>query len=148
MLRILLSTAIFAAACAHAEPLGNHAQESGPTRFDGRIGGRRFVISIANAELVTHTQTLWRWRVPSGEVTVTDAGAPTEATKFQVARSPRTIVRSDRDFRVITEVVISAGGRVFDCVYQELVAEPESPEGRAATERGIAACSSFHVEPR
>src|SRR5512138_2104578 len=102
MSRSVVSIALFAA-CSHNEPPANHAADVGPARSEGTIGHHHFAIAIAGAELVKQTPSLWRWRVPGGEITVSDSGAPTEATKFQVARSPRTIVRSDRGYHVITE---------------------------------------------
>ena len=114
---------------------------------DAVVGDHHVAIVIPNAQLAAQAKDRITWRVPAGEATVSDDGPRTTDTKFLVARSPRTIVRSDGGFHVVTEVVRECDGRVFGCVYTETVADPESPAGHAARDRGVAACGSLRVDP-
>src|SRR6266498_2544471 len=84
---------------------------------DGIVGEHHVSIVIPNAQLASQTKDRITWRVPSGEATVSDEGPRTADTRFQVARSPRTIVRADHGFHVVTDVVREHDGRVFGCVY-------------------------------
>jgi len=115
---------------------------------DGIVGDHHVSIVIPNAQLAAQAKDRITWRVADGgEATVSDDGPRTAETRFLVARSPRTIVRSDGGFRVVTEVVRECDGRVFGCIYTETVTDPESPAGQAARDRGVAACSSLRVDP-
>jgi len=112
---------------------------------DAVVGDHHVSITIPQAEVAAQTKDRITWRVPAGEATVSDDGPQTGETKFLIARSPRTIVRSDGGFHVVTEVVRECDGRVFGCVYTETVADPESPAGHAARDRGVAARSEPHA---
>lgn len=153
---VLALAALAAAGCAKSpkDAPGQAAPEPeapGPapaeSRFSGSIAGHRFTITVDGGR-VTHTAPDgWRCAVGAGEVSVQEIGAADADTHFLVERSPRTIVRGDRELSVFTEVVLVAGGRVFRCAHEEPVEDPDSPAGKAAVERGIVACASLRVEP-
>lgn len=126
------------------EAPGELAPES---RFAGTIAGHRFTIAIEGGRVTRSGPDEWRWAMGAGEVAVQELGPADADTHFLVERSPRTIVRGDRELSVVTEVVLVAGGRVFRCAHQERVDDPEAPAGKAAVERGIATCASLRVEP-
>jgi len=117
------------------------------SRFTGTVAGHRFTITVDGGREVRVEPDGWRCAVGTGEVSIQEIGAADADTHFLVERSPRTIVRGDRELSVFTEVVIVAGGRVFRCAHEERVDDPDSPAGKAAVERGIVACASLRVEP-
>jgi len=124
----------------------------GPTpaesRFSGSIAGHRFTIALDGGRVTHSTPDAWSWELGGSEVSVQELGAADTATHFLVERSPRTVVRGgERDLSVVTEVVLVAGGHVFRCAHEERVDDPDSPAGKAAVERGVAACTSLRVEP-
>jgi len=119
-------------------------------QLEGVVGGHHFSIIIPDAKLVAQTPARSTWRLASGEATVSDDGPPTADSKFVIARSPRTLVRSDAEAGVIvvTELAREHAGRVITCVYSETVDDPESPRAKAARNHGLAACQSLRVDPR
>jgi hypothetical protein len=148
---LVVLAAVTAGACAHHEPLANREGSAGREpnpHYEGTLGGHYFTITLEGGELAKQDARTWQWRLPGGEATVADHGAATDQTKFLVQRSPRTIVRIDGGYHVITEVVLDVGGREFGCSYHQRVADPDGPEGKAAAERGVATCTSFRVDPR
>jgi hypothetical protein len=126
------------------EAPGSAAAES---RFSGTIAGHRFTITVDGGRVTRAEPDGWRCALGAGEVSVQEIGAADADTHFLVERSPRTIVRGDRELSVFTEVVLVAGGRVFRCAHEEPVEDPDSPAGKAAVERGVGACASLRVEP-
>jgi len=144
---------VIVAACRgpSGDPTPSNRREPAPApptpsgKFTGVIGGHKFSIVIDNAQVTTHSADNWTWRVGSGRV-VLDAAAVDAQTSNLVARSPRTIMRNSDGLWVVTEVVVTAGGRAFTCLHQQVVGEG-SAEARAAASLGVAACSSLHVDP-
>jgi hypothetical protein len=120
---------------------------AGESRFSGTIAGHRFTITVDGGRVTRAEPDGWRCALGAGEVSVQEIGAADADTRFLVERSPRTIVRGDRELSVFTEVVLVAGGRVFRCAHEEPVEDPDSPAGKAAVERGVVACASLRVEP-
>jgi hypothetical protein len=149
--------ALAAAACAKSpkdSPAGSPREleapgpASGDSRFAGAIGGHRFTITVDGGRLTRSGPDAWSWAMGAGEVSVQEIGAADADTHFLVERSPRTIVRAgEQGPSVVTEVVLVAGGRVFRCTHEERVEDPDAPAGKAAVERGVAACASLRVEP-
>jgi hypothetical protein len=126
-------------------------EASGPApadgRFSGTIAGHRFTITVEGGRVTRSAPEAWRWEVGAGEVSIQELGAADADTHFLVERSPRTIVRGDQELSVLTDVVLVAGDRVFRCTHEEHVDDPDSPAGKAAATRGVAACASLRVEP-
>jgi len=149
--------ALTAAGCTKSpadSPAGSRPEPEAPgpmtaeSRFAGTVGGHRFTIALGGGRVTRSAADAWSWEVGGGEVSVQELGEADTATHFLVERSPRTVVRGgERDLSVVTEVVLVAGGRVFRCAHAEHVDDPDSPAGKAAVERGIAACTSLRVEP-
>lgn len=139
------------AACgsaAHGPPPANEvAAAPADPPLEGQLGARRFTIALAGATPVRSEPTIWSWKLGGGEVAVQDLGPVDEDSHFLVERSPRTIVRNDGGFLIVTEVVQIVGGRVIGCTHEERVPDPDAPEARAVVDRGVAVCSSLHVEP-
>lgn len=117
------------------------------SRFSGTVAGHRFSIVIEGGRVTRSEADAWRWAQGAGEVALAEIGAADADTHFLVDRSPRTIVRGGEEVSVVTEVVLVAGGRVFRCTHEERVADPDAPAGKAAVERGVAACTSLRIEP-
>jgi len=118
------------------------------SRFAGTLADHRFTITIDGGRVTRSAPDAWTWQLGAGEVAIQEVGAADANTHFLVERSPRTIVRGgDRELSVVTEVVLVAGGRAFRCTHEERVDDPDSPAGKAAVERGVAACTSLRVEP-
>lgn len=133
-----------AAAQREPEAPGSAAPES---RFAGTLAGHRFTITVEGGQATGSSPEQWSWSVGAGHVAIQEIGEADADTRFLVARSPRTIVRGEDGFTMVTEVVLVAGGRAFRCTHEERVADPDSPDAKDAVERGIAACSSLRVEP-
>ncbi|MBS1124208.1 MAG: hypothetical protein H6Q90_6436 [Deltaproteobacteria bacterium] len=114
-------------------------------RFEGTIGTHAFSIVIDGGKLTSADRTAWTWQVGNGRVVLVDAGPIDDQTHFLVARSPRTIMRSSDGLWVVTEVVTTAGGRVFTCLHQQTVAKDGTAEAREARAIGVAACGSLRV---
>lgn len=132
------------------DPTPSNRSEPAPAatpsgKFSGTIGGHKFSIVIDGAEVTQHTSDNWTWRVGTGRVVLDSATADAQTPNL-VARSPRTIMRNSDGLWVVTEVVVTAGGRAFTCLHQQVVGEG-SAEARAAAALGVAACSSLHVDP-
>jgi hypothetical protein len=117
------------------------------SRFAGTVGGHRFTITVDGGSVIRSGPEAWSWKIGAGEVSVRELGVADADTHYQVERSPRTIVRGDQEISIFTEVVLVAGGRVFRCEHEEPVEDPDSPGGKAAVDRGVAACTSLRVEP-
>ena len=117
------------------------------SRFSGAVGGHRFTITVDGGRVTRSGPDAWTWTMGAGEVSIQEVGAADGDTHFLVQRSPRTIVRGDQELSIFTEVVLVAGGRVFRCAHEERVDDPDSPAGKAAVDRGVAACTSLRVEP-
>jgi hypothetical protein len=149
--------ALAAAGCAKSpkdSPAASRRELEAPdpapaeSRFSGTVAGHRFTITIDGGRVTRSAPDAWTWQLGAGEVAIQEVGAADADTHFLVERSPRTIVRGgDRELSVFTEVVQVAGGRVFRCTHEERVDDPDSPAGKAAVERGVAACASLRVEP-
>lgn len=116
-------------------------------RFAGTVAGHRFTITVDGGRVTRSDPDAWSWAVAGGEISIQELGAVDADTHFLVERSPRTIVRGDQELSIFTEVVLVAGGRVFRCAHEEPVDDPDSTAGKAAVERGVAACTSLRVEP-
>ncbi|MEJ7597032.1 MAG: hypothetical protein WKG01_03900 [Kofleriaceae bacterium] len=118
-------------------------------RFEGVIAGHRFSIAVDGGEVIGMQANAWTWQVGDGTLDVTASGPVDASTQFLVERSPRTIVRSpiETGLTIVTEVVVTAGGRMFTCVHQQRVTDDRTPEATAIRERGVAACSTLHVDP-
>lgn len=119
-------------------------------RFEGVIAGHHFSIHVNGGEVIDQDADAWKWRVGGGTLDVSASGPVDDSTQFLVGRSPRTLVRSplvNAGLVIVTEVVVTAGGRMFTCVHQQQVPDERTPEARAVRERGIAACTTFHVDP-
>jgi hypothetical protein len=149
-------TALAAAGCARSPkdaPGGSRREDLAPARaaadgrFSGTVAGHRFTITIDGGRLTRSEPDGWSWAVGSGEVSIQEIGEADAGTHFLVERSPRTIARGGPELSIFTEVVLVAGGRVFRCAHEERVDDPDSPAGKAAVERGVAACTSLRVEP-
>ena len=117
------------------------------SRFAGTLAGKKFTIAIEGGQVVSSGADAWTWKQGAGEVAIQEVGPADADTHFLVARSPRTIVRGDDGFSILTEVVLVSGGRVFRCTHEERVGDPDSPAAKAVVERGVTACSSLRVEP-
>jgi hypothetical protein len=115
-------------------------------RFEGTLSGHHFSITIARGKPVSADRTQYAWTVDSGRLVVSDSGPIAEQTKFLVERSPRTIVRGSDGLWVVTEVVTTAGGRMFTCLHQEPITRDGTLEAKQAAARGVAACTSLEVE--
>ncbi len=148
--------ALAAAGCTKSpkdSPAGSRIEPEAPgpaaaeSRFSGAVAGHRFTITIDGGRVTRSGPDAWTWEVGAGEVSVQEIGEADAATHILVERSPRTIVRGDRELSIFTEVVLVAGGRAFRCAHEERVEDPDSAAGKAATERGVAACTSLRVEP-
>jgi hypothetical protein len=145
----MLVLAAALAGCAgtgRTPPPSNEAAPAEPP-LEGQLGKHRFTIALAGATLVRSEPAIWSWRLGTGEVAVQDVGPADRDSHFLVERSPRTIVRSDGGFQIVTEVVLVVAGRVFSCTHEERVPDPDAPEARAVVDRGLAVCSSLRVEP-
>jgi hypothetical protein len=116
-------------------------------RFEGTISGHHFTISIAGGRVTASDRAAYTWSTGMAEVTLQDSGPIADETRYLVARSPRTIMRDHDGLRVVTEVVTTAAGRVFTCLYQQPVTSDGSFEAQQAKARGIAACTSLRVDP-
>jgi hypothetical protein len=148
--------ALAAAGCAKSpkdSPAGARRELEAPgpapaeSRFSGAIAGHRFTIAIEGGRVTHSGPDAWRWAIGAGELSIQEIGAADAGTHFLVERSPRTIVRGDRELSLFTEVVLVAAGRVFRCTHEEHVRDPDAPAGKAAVTRGVAACASLRVEP-
>jgi hypothetical protein len=117
-------------------------------RFEGTLSGHHFTISIARAQLTSADRTSYVWSVDGGRVVVSDTGVIGEETRYLVERSPRTIVRASDGLWVVTEVVTTAGGRVFTCLHQQPIEKSGTMEEKQAAARGVAACTSLKVDPK
>lgn len=119
-------------------------------RFEGVIAGHHFSIEVDGGEVVDMDPDAWKWRVGGGTLDVSASGQVDDSTQFLVGRSPRTLVRSpivNAGLILVTEVVVAAGGQMFTCVHQQQVQDDRTPEASAVRERGVAACTTFHVDP-
>ena len=153
-LRLCCAIAL-ATACSKSthEPLQNRGGRDAPEvrddhdRFEGTISGHRFTITIAGGRVTASDPSAYAWSAGLAEVTLQDSGPIAEETRHLVARSPRTIVRDHDGVRIVTEVVTTAAGRAFTCLYQQPVGRDGSFEAQQAKARGIAACSSLKVAP-
>ncbi|HEU0034490.1 MAG TPA: hypothetical protein VFQ53_27895 [Kofleriaceae bacterium] len=116
-------------------------------KFSGTLSGHAFEIAIADGKLETARRDTWTWRAGSGKVTLSDSGPVTPETHFLVERSPRTIVRDSDGLWVVTEVVRTAGGRVFTCLYRQAIESESTLELNLAKQRGVAACGSLVLDP-
>ncbi len=154
-LHVLLA-ALAAAGCAKSPkdaPAASRRELEAPgpaapeSRFSGTVAGHRFTITIDGGRVLRAGPDAWSWAIGAGEVSIQELGAADGGTQFLVERSPRTIVRGDAELSIVTEVVLVAGGRAFRCAHEERVDDPDSPAGKAALERGVAACTSLRVEP-
>jgi len=119
-------------------------------RFEGVLAGHHFSIEINGGEVTAMHTDAWTWRVGNGTLDITEAGPVDDSTQYLVGRSPRTLVRSPRvnaGMMIVTEVVVAAGGRMFTCVHQQQVTDDRTPEASAVRERGVAACTTFQVDP-
>lgn len=123
------------------------ARGAGADRFEGTLSGHHFTIAIPGGLLATSAPTAYAWRAGPGRVTVQDAGPIAEETPILVARSPRTIVRDSGGLWVVTELVTTAGGHAFTCLHQQPIERAGSREAEQATARGVAACTSFRLDP-
>lgn len=117
-------------------------------RFEGTLSGHHFTITIARGQLTSADRTAYQWSVDGGRVVVSDSGPIAEETRYLVERSPRTIVRGSDGTWVVTEVVTTAGGRVFTCLHQQPIEKDGSVEAKQAAARGVAACGSLRVDPK
>lgn len=117
-------------------------------RFEGVLSGHHFSITIARGQLTSADRTSYAWSVDGGRLVVSDSGPIAEETRYLVERSPRTIVRASDGLWVVTEVVTTAGGRVFSCLHQQPVTKSGTVEEKQAAARGVAACGSLRVEPK
>jgi hypothetical protein len=115
-------------------------------RFEGTLSGHHFTISIARGKLAGSDRTQYTWTLDHGRVVVSDSGPIAEETRYLVERSPRTIVRGSDGLWVVTEVVTTAGGRVFTCLHQEPITKDGTVEAKQAAARGVAACTSLKVD--
>ncbi|HWU89718.1 MAG TPA: hypothetical protein VN253_20790 [Kofleriaceae bacterium] len=149
-------TALAVAGCAKSpkdSTSGTRSEPEAPgpapaeSRFSGTVAGHRFTIAIESGRVVHRGPDTWSWKLGAGEVSIEELGPADADTHFLVERSPRTIVRGDDGFSIVTEVVLVAGGRAFRCAHEERVDDPDSPAARAAVERGVVACSSLRIEP-
>lgn len=123
------------------------AKAESSDHFEGVINGHHFSITIEKGKLASSDKSSYAWNVGSGRVVVSDSGPIAEETKFLVERSPRTIVRGSDGLWVVTEVVTTAGGRMFTCLHQQPIARDGTLEAKQATARGVAACTSLRVDP-
>lgn len=112
------------------------------------LSGHHFTITIARGQLTSAERTSYTWSVDGGRLVVSDAGPIAGETRYLVERSPRTIVRASDGLWVVTEVVTTAGGRVFTCLHQQPIEKSGTGEEKVAAARGVAACTSLRVEPR
>ena len=117
-------------------------------RFEGTLSGHHFSISIARGQLTSADRTSYTWSVDGGRLVVSDSGPIAEETRYLVERSPRTIVRGSDGLWVVTEVVTTAGGRVFTCLHQQPFQHDNTVEEKQAAARGVASCGSLRVEPK
>ena len=115
--------------------------------FEGTIGGHHFAIEIAGGKLIGADRAAYTFEVGDGRVVVEDSGPVADDTRYQVARSPRTIVRASDGLWIVTERVTTAGSRVFTCLHQQPIVRDGSPEAKRAAARGVAACTSLRVDP-
>ncbi len=118
-----------------------------PDRFEGTLSGHHFSITIPRGQLTSADRTSYAWSVDGGRLSVSDSGPIAEETRYLVERSPRTIVRASDGLWVVTEVVTTAGGRVFTCLHQLPITTSRTEEKQAAA-RGVATCGSLRVEPK
>jgi len=153
-LRIVL--VVIATACTRSEPPvpSNRAEPIAvgerDDRFEGMIAGHHFSIEVNGGEVIDRDDDAWKWRVGNGTLDVSVSGPVDDTTQFLVGRSPRTIVRSPMmaaGMLIVTEVVVTAGGRMFTCLHQQQVPDVRTPEASEIRERGVAACTTFHVDP-
>jgi hypothetical protein len=117
-----------------------------PDSFEGTISGHHFSITVEGGKLANADRSTYTWNVGNGRVVVSDSGPIAEETQNLVARSPRTIVRDSDGLWVVTEVVTTAGGRAFTCLHQQTIVKDGTPEAKQAAARGVAACTSLHVD--
>ncbi len=115
--------------------------------FEGTLGAHQFSIVVDGGKVTSADRTTWTWQVGSGRLVLQEAGPIDDQTHFLVARSPRTIMRNSDGLWVVTEVVKTAGGRVFTCLHQQTVAQDGTAEAKEAAARGVAACGSLRVAP-
>jgi hypothetical protein len=154
-LRLCCAITVVAACSKSAQdPLSNRGGADAPAviashdRFEGTISGHRFSITIAGGKLSTRDRSAYAWDAQGARVTLQDSGPIADETRHLVARSPRTIVRDHDGVWVVTEVVTTAAGRVFTCLYQQPITRDDGAlESSQAKARGIAACTSLRVEP-
>jgi hypothetical protein len=125
------------------------AKREASDHFEGVISNHRFTITIAgeHVKLASSDRSAYAWTVGTGRLAVSDSGPIAQETKFLVERSPRTIVRGSDGLWVVTEVVTTAGGRMFTCLHQQPIARDGTLEAKQAAARGVAACSSLRVDP-
>lgn len=133
-------------AAAQREPVASVPSAPGSV-FAGTLAGHRFTITVEGGQATAAAPDQQSWAVGPGRVAVQEIGEADAETHFLVERSPRTVVRGESGFTMVTEVVLVAGGRAFRCTHEERVADPDSQAAQAAVERGIAACSSLRVDP-
>jgi hypothetical protein len=155
-LRLCCAITVVAACSKSAQespPLSNRGGTDAPQivanqdRFEGTISGHRFTITIAGGKIAARDRNAYTWDVQGARVTLQDSGPIADETRHLVARSPRTIVRDQDGLWVVTEVVTTAAGRVFTCLYHQPVTRDGAFESSQAKSRGIAACTSLKVEP-
>lgn len=115
--------------------------------FEGTISGHHFSIAIAEGRLVDANRGAYTYAAGTGRLVVQDSGQIADETRYLVARSPRTIVRESDGLWVVTEVVTTAGGRVFTCLHQQTIARDGTIEAKQAAARGVSACTSLRVDP-
>lgn len=134
-------------------PLSNRGGRDAPAvrgeidRFEGTISGHHFSIAIAGGKLVSSDRSAYAWDAVGGRITLQDSGPIADETRHLVARSPRTIIREQDGMWVVTEVVTTVRGRVFTCLHQQPVPRDTALETQQAKLRGIAACTSLHLDP-
>jgi len=145
---------IVASACRgpSSDPVpANRSEPAAPAtpsgKFEGTIGAHHFSIVIDGGQVTQSARDNWTWRLGSGRVALQDSGPIDAQTPNLVARSPRTIMRNSDGLWVVTEVVVTAGGRAFTCLHQQVVSGEGTAEAKAAAALGIATCSSLHVDP-
>jgi len=145
---ILLAAALAACGGApRAAPASNQADPPAVERVTGQLGAHRFTLELGDATLERSESAIWSWKLGAGEVAVEDLGRADADSHFLVERSPRTVVRADGGWTLVTEVVVVVGGRVFRCMHEQKVADPDAPEAHRAVDRGVAVCNSLRVEP-
>ena len=116
-------------------------------KLEGNISGHHISITIAEGRLAHADRGEYTWHVGKGRLVVSDSGPIADETRYLVERSPRTIVRDNDGLWIVTEVVTTAGGRVFTCLHQQTVARDGTVESKEAAARGVAACMSLKVDP-